>query len=611
MEERSALDDIYAATLRVFTDSDEPTAPRTTPEVAAELDCGRRATYKRLQRLADRRELRTKKVGSGARVWWRPADGDPPDQRRLRELLTNAERLGDVGAWEYDIDERELFWTDGTCRIHGVDSEYEPELAAALDFFHPEDRPTIRQLFETCVETGASYSVELRLITAAEETRWVRISGEAISEDGHAKVRGYLQDITAQKQHEELLERQRADLEVLNSLNAVVRQLTDAVIDQSTRAEIEATTCAQLGGAEPYRFAWIATVDPVTLELVPRVEHGCEGYVTDAELTSNPTEPGGTGPAGRAVRTQEMQLSRDVYDDPDFEPWLELADRYGYRSMAVIPILFEETLYGVLGIYSERVGAFGQAEREVLEGIGEIVGHAIAAVERKRALLSDEIVELSFRLANTNDRLGIPQSFEASFEFESMLSVGDGEFLVYCTATDVERVALTELADSGDVQCIEDVTVLGETPDGCEIEVRMVDPPVLSIVASIGGYVSNVTVTGDSTTMTVHFGADQDVSGAIDRITSTTSDIEMLRRRQMTRPARSLDRLLQRVPDSLTDRQRATLDAAYFMGYFDWPRESSGPEVADALGVSSSTFHQHLRKAEAKLLDAVFRYSNN
>ena len=606
MERRSALADIYATTLRVFTGSDEPTAPRTTPEVATRLDCGRRATYKRLQKLADEGLLRTKKVGAGARVWWYPAEVDPPDHRRLRELLTNAERLGDVGAWEYDIDDEELFWTDGTRRIHGVDSEYEPVIEAALAFYHPDDRGRMRRLFETCVETGAPFSMELRLITAADEVRWVQASGEAVSEPGHATVRGYLQEITAQKQHEELLERQRADLEVLNSLNAVVRQLTDAVIDQSTRAEIEVATCERLGGAELYRFAWIATVDPVTLSLVPQAEHGCEGYVTEAELTSNPTEPTGNGPAGRAVRIQEMQISRDVYEDPEFAPWLELADRYGYRSTAVIPIVFEETLYGALGLYSERVGAFGRAEREVLEGIGEIVGHAIAAVERKQALLSDDIVELSFRIDNTDTRFGIPASFEASLDFESTLSLGDGEFLVYCTATKVGCEPITAVADTETIEYIQAVTVLGETNDGYKLEVKMVDPPVVSTVASVGGYVSNVTISGDATTMTVHLAADQDVSGAIDRITSAEPDIEMLRRRQTTRPDRSLDRLFQRLPDSLTERQRAALEAAYFMGYFRWPRERSGPEVADALDVSSSTFHQHLRKAEAKLLDAVF-----
>jgi len=599
--------DIYAETLRVFTDRDQPMKPLTTPEVAESLDCGRRAVHKRLQKLADRSELETKKVGAGARIWWRPeTEATGNDRRRLQDLLTNAERLGDVGAWEYNVDTSELFWTDGARRIHGVDSEYEPTLESELGFFHPDDRPKIQQLLYTCIETGTPFSEELRLVTDEGEERWVRVSGESITDNGHAKIRGYIQDITTDKNYQRTLETQHENLDALNSLNTVVRQLTDAVLDQSTRAEIEATTCKQLNDSDSYQFAWIASIDPVTLEFVPRAEHGVDGYLDEAQLTANPTEKGGTGPAGRAVRTRAMQLSRDVFSDSDFEPWLDLAEKYDYRSMAAIPIVYEETLYGVLGIYSARVGAFANSEREVLEGIGEVVGHAIAAVDRKQALLSDEIVEFTFRMANAGSGVGLHPEFDASFTFDSTLDLGDGEFLVYCTATGVSDDEMQTLQESGPLQHVEDVTVLSEGADELSLEVRMADPPMLSTIANLGGYVSNVTIADGGITMTVNLAADQDVSAAIDRITSVEPDIEILRRHQMRRPDSSVDGSLHSLPDQLTDRQRAALEAAYFTGYLDWPREKTGTEVADTLGVSSSTFHQHLRKAERKLLDAVF-----
>lgn len=606
MAERSGLDDIYAETLRVFTTRD-PSEPLTTPEVTESLDCGRRAAHKRLQTLVDRGELQTKKVGAGARVWWRdPTGSTEDDPGRLRDLLTNAERLGDVGAWEYDTETETLFWTEGTRRIHGVDSDYDPSLESALEFYHPDDRPTVARLFQTCIDTGAPFSIERRLLTAAGDERWVRVSGEALTNDGHSVVRGFIQDITAQKSHEHVLERQHEQLAALNSLNDVVRRLTDAVLDQSTRTEIEETACEQLSESDSYRFAWIATVDPVTLELVPRVERGVDGYLVDATLSANPTERGGKGPAGRAVRTKEMQFSRDVFDDPSFEPWLDLAETYDYRSLAVIPIVYEDTLYGVLGIYSGRVGAFAEAEREVLAGLGEVIGHAIAAVEHKQALLSDDIVELSFRIDNGAATLGLPDGFQASFDFESTLALEDGTFLVYATATGVDAATLASLSEASDIEYVDGVTVLGEDPDGVQVELRFVDPPVLSTIVDFGGYVSNVTVTGGSTTITVHMAAERDVSGAVDRITSSEPGIEMVRRHQTARPHRSLGGILQRLPEPLTERQRAALEAAYYTGYFDWPRRHSGPEVAETLDVNPSTFHQHLRKAERKLLDAVF-----
>ncbi|WP_234403482.1 helix-turn-helix domain-containing protein [Halarchaeum acidiphilum] len=53
----------------------------------------------------------------------------------------------------------------------------------------------------------------------------------------------------------------------------------------------------------------------------------------------------------------------------------------------------------------------------------------------------------------------------------------------------------------------------------------------------------------------------------------------------------------------LTDKQLQALRTAYVNGYFEWPRETTGEDVASELGVSGPTFHQHLRKALARLLD--------
>ncbi|MEF8778108.1 MAG: helix-turn-helix domain-containing protein, partial [Natronomonas sp.] len=50
---------------------------------------------------------------------------------------------------------------------------------------------------------------------------------------------------------------------------------------------------------------------------------------------------------------------------------------------------------------------------------------------------------------------------------------------------------------------------------------------------------------------------------------------------------------------------------AYFAGYFDWPRGSTAEEGADSMGVSSPTLHNHLRKAERKLLSSFFDHAQD
>ncbi|MFB6126040.1 MAG: helix-turn-helix domain-containing protein [Halolamina sp.] len=53
----------------------------------------------------------------------------------------------------------------------------------------------------------------------------------------------------------------------------------------------------------------------------------------------------------------------------------------------------------------------------------------------------------------------------------------------------------------------------------------------------------------------------------------------------------------------LSDRQSEVVRTALERGYFDWPRETDAETLAADLGIAHSTFLEHLRKAEAALLD--------
>ena len=55
--------------------------------------------------------------------------------------------------------------------------------------------------------------------------------------------------------------------------------------------------------------------------------------------------------------------------------------------------------------------------------------------------------------------------------------------------------------------------------------------------------------------------------------------------------------------DTLTTTQRQVYEHARSAGYYEWPREASTRELADEMDVSKTTLLEHLRKAEAKLLD--------
>lgn len=55
----------------------------------------------------------------------------------------------------------------------------------------------------------------------------------------------------------------------------------------------------------------------------------------------------------------------------------------------------------------------------------------------------------------------------------------------------------------------------------------------------------------------------------------------------------------------LTDRQLEVLRAAYELGYFEQPRAANATEVAEKLGITQSTFSEHLLAAQSKLFADV------
>lgn len=56
----------------------------------------------------------------------------------------------------------------------------------------------------------------------------------------------------------------------------------------------------------------------------------------------------------------------------------------------------------------------------------------------------------------------------------------------------------------------------------------------------------------------------------------------------------------------LTDRQLEVLKTAYQRGYFERPKGANATELAEELGISQSTFTEHLVAAQRKLFDDVF-----
>ena len=408
-------------------------------------------------------------------------------------------------------------------------------------------------------------------------------------------------DISERRQYERELERQREQLAAINELNDVVRGITDAVIEQSTRDEIEQVVCDQLAASDSYRFAWMGAADS-GLRLEPRVEAGVDGYLDTLSLSSGSDESTGHGPTENAIRAQEIQIARDIRAETDSTPLHDHAREFDYRSSAVIPIVHQGMLYGILGVCSERADAFAEEEREVVGQLGDVIGHAIAAVDRKRALMSDEVVELEIRIPKLLEDRTV--SADGTVTIDRVTPMGDGEYLLYGTASADAMAVIHELGDQRPDWT--DVRTFDETEAEVRFEQRLSDPPMTSIVADHGGNFKTGRIEDGVYRATIQFPPGTNVRRVIDRIQETYLDVRIVSQQQVTRDEPSSPQFLSALTENLTERQWMALEAGYFGGYFESPRHRSGEEVAESLDIGASTFHQHVRKAERKLLDTVF-----
>jgi predicted DNA binding protein len=134
---------------------------------------------------------------------------------------------------------------------------------------------------------------------------------------------------------------------------------------------------------------------------------------------------------------------------------------------------------------------------------------------------------------------------------------------------------------------------------------RLSDPPTLSTIAALGGSVEEAVIEDGDYGLTVHLPRGEDLRRLIDAVREEYPDATVLAHRQASRRTSPSERAKESWVDELTDRQRRVLETAYFAGYYEWPRNSSGDEVAETLDISPPTFHEHLRAAENKLLGAL------
>jgi PAS domain S-box-containing protein len=123
---------------------------------------------------------------------------------KTQRLLSMASRISRQGAWQVDLPEQRLTWSEEVYAIHELPQSMTPVVEQSINHYAPEYRSSMQEHFDNCVTSGTPFDAELQIITGTGRRIWVRVLGEAVRDRLGAivQVRGAFQDIDLQKQTE-------------------------------------------------------------------------------------------------------------------------------------------------------------------------------------------------------------------------------------------------------------------------------------------------------------------------------------------------------------------------------------------------------------------------
>ncbi len=554
----------------------------------------------------DRVEVRAFPSASGLSVYV----GDVSDELQRERDLEIYERLVEaIGDAIYAVDEerRIVLVNERFAELAGIPKDQllgEPITVlrdeGALDpSVYDAGEAEMSALFD-----GDADEVRFELaVTVDGEERVVEANAAALTDgDELTGAVNVVRDVTDRARREREVAARRDELRTLNRINALVHEVIAALVTAASREEIEETVCEHLQASAFYRSAWIGEPDPSGDGIAPRTGVGVSDSFLD-QVPEMDASRSWDGPASRALETGEVQLIDDLVEaDAVPEPVREAALARGVQSVVSVPLRYADTVYGFLTVGATRPDAFSEREQSAFEVLGEVIGFAINAVQSKQLLLSDATTELEFEIADDRSVfVAASRAASCSLSLDGMVPVGDGTLLCYATVSDASPEDVVDgVADEVGVA---DARVVGERADGSVVEFALVGESVVHALTQRGAHVRSVDAEYGSATLTVAVAPSVDVRSLVEHV-QAAFDLQLAAKREVERPQQPGPNLRRALDDTLTDRQRAALRAAYHGGYFEWPRGSTAEELADAMDISSPTFHQHLRAAQRKLLSA-------
>lgn len=218
----------------------------------------------------------------------------------------------------------------------------------------------------------------------------------------------------------------------------------------------------------------------------------------------------------------------------------------------------------------------------------------------------DAMTELEFR-SSCDGSLLVDTSERTNCELvlDGMYQQSNGNFLEYISVYGAaSNRVLAELLHSPRVH---DARIVTEKSDWSLIELLVTGAPRFAVtVADSRAVPRRISANRGVGRVVVEVPPGGDSQRVIEVFRERHPDAELTARRERRVGPLFSDQVFRDwILGELTEKQRKALVTAYDEGYFDQPRRTTAEDCARSIGISQSTFSQHLRVSLRKVLTAL------
>ncbi|WP_017301287.1 diguanylate cyclase [Nodosilinea nodulosa] len=320
--------------------------------------------------------------------------------QQQQERLTLALKGAQMGTWDWDLAQGTIVISEEQERLLGLDpGEFDGSYDALFTYLHEDDQAAVHHALQQAVRQGQRYGVEFRVLYRNGQTRWLSARGQ-VFDDGEnpPRLAGVTLDISDQKRAEAEIKLQSQRERLVAEIAQRIRHLLDldSILEQTVTSvqefiEADRVIVIQCGtdmGGEVIQESCSEAYSPM------------RGWVL--------RDPWSVGEKFLAHYRAGRGLAVDnVYTQSLPSPQLEFLEYFQIQAEIVVPLMQEQTLWGLLIAHqcrSPRV--WRTADVRLLQNLATQVGIAIQQAKMHRELtLANQRLK---RMAYLDGLTGVP-----------------------------------------------------------------------------------------------------------------------------------------------------------------------------------------------------------